>query len=157
MWISMNEGSHETRTRAMHLKEKQVKLPRVITMWQVDPNQRFQLRIASLWNRISSNSWINVLIVSNSERLRCREILFSRLLSNRCLVSPRSRVISLASLTWHIAGKSAVSATNRIAMKLNHIEWLNSCSNRLTFRTFTLSREFTFKASCKPLSETHFK
>ena len=142
MWISMNEGSHETRTRAMHLKEKQVKLPRVITMWQVDPNQRFQLRIASLWNRISSNSWINVLIVSNSERLRCREILFSRLLSNRCLVSLRSRVISLASLAWHIAGKSAVSA---------------SCSNRLKFRTFTLLRDFMFKAFFKPLSETHFK
>ena len=142
MWISMNEGSHETRTRAMHLKEKQVKLSRVITMWQVDPNQRFQLRIASLWNRISSNSWINVLIVSNSERLRCREILFSRLLSNRCLVSLRSRVISLASLTWHIAGKSAVSA---------------SCSNRLKFRTFTLLRDFMFKAFFKPLSETHFK
>ena len=40
----------------------------------------------------------------------------------RKLVSLRFRVISLASLTWHITGKSAVSATNRIAMKSNHID-----------------------------------
>ena len=55
-------------------------------------NQRCQLRIALLWNRITSNSWICVLIVSNSELLRCREILFSRLLSNRCLKHISSRI-----------------------------------------------------------------
>ena len=47
-----------------------------------------QLQIASLWNRIT----IRVLIVSNSELLRCREILFSRLLSNRCLKHISSRI-----------------------------------------------------------------
>ena len=77
-------------------------------------NQRCQLRIASLWNRTTSNSWIRVLIVSNSELLRFREILFSRLFSNRCLKHISSRISR-----WRLALSPHVryTAGNCIAVK----------------------------------------
>jgi len=53
-------------------------------------------------------------------------------------------VISLASLAWHITGKSATLWyplwIALLPMKSHHFELLNSCSNRLKFRTFTLSK-----------------
>ena len=66
------------------------------------------------------------------------------------MVSRQFQVIHLVSLTCRITGKSAVSRTNRIATKLHHFKLLNLCPNRLKFRTFTLSKDFIFKASFKP-------
>ena len=97
---------------------------------------------------MASNSWIRVLIVSNSELLRCREILFSRLLSNCCLkyisrrisrwrlaLSPRVRytagncravkaVISGNRLPFHRYYVTFVLFTPKILVKLtSHSSW----------------------------------
>ena len=56
-----------------------------------------------------------------------------------------------------MAGKSAVSATDRIATKSHHFELLNSCYVRLKSITFTLLKDIIFKASFKSLSGIHFK